>query len=123
MLKFINNTTKELFEATLSWHKYTLEKLESPFESQILWQLSDRFLNVWNILFCGSVDEYCISYQPQFNGDDDFLVYIVTYGNIVEIHKAIKNGRTLQADRNLKQFTNLALILNCYIQFGLLKEK
>lgn len=123
MLKFINNTTKELFEAALSWSKYKLKKLESPLENQILWQLQDRFLNVWNILFTGIVDEYCISHQPQFDGDDDFLVYIVTYGNIVEIHKAIKNGRTLQVDRNLKQFTNLALILNCYIQFGLLKEK
>lgn len=38
----------------------------------------------------------------------------------VEIHRAIKDGRSLKADRNLKQFMQLALLVSCYKKFGLI---
>ena len=41
-------------------------------------------------------------------------------GNMVEIHRAIKDGRNLKADRNLKQFMQLALLVSCYKKFGLI---
>lgn len=121
MLILKNNTTKASFESNLSWNKHKIEELENPYQNQRAWKISDRFGNVWNILFTGNVNEYRISYEPQYDGDDTFSVDIVTSGDIVEIHQAIKNGRTLKSDRNLKQFINLALMLNCYMQFGYLK--
>ena len=67
------------------------------------------------MLFTGNVDEYRISYK------DEFSVDILMHGNMVEIHRAIKDGRNLKADRNLKQFMQLALLMSCYKKFGYLK--
>lgn len=52
---------------------------------------------------------------------DEFSVDILMYGNMVEIHRAIKNGQNLKADRTLKQFMQLALLMSCYKKFGYLK--
>lgn len=51
---------------------------------------------------------------------DEFSVDILMSGNMVEIHRAIKDGRNLKADRNLKQFMQLALLMSCYKKFGLM---
>ena len=51
---------------------------------------------------------------------DEFSVDILMSGNMVEIHRAIKDGRNLKADRNLKQFMQLALLMSCYKKFGYL---
>ena len=114
MLKFENKTTKENFEKSVSQSKNKIEEMERPHENQRLWKISDCFGNVWNVLFTGNVDEYRISYK------DEFSVDILMYGNMVEIHRAIKNGRKLKADRTLKQFMQLALLVSCYKKFGLI---
>ena len=108
MLKFENTTTKESFEKSVKWSKNKIEEMEKPHENQRLWRISDCFGNVWNI------DEYRISYS------DEFSVDILMSGNMVEIHRAIKDGRNLKADRNLKQFMQLALLMSCYKKFGYL---
>lgn len=115
MLKFENKTTKEYFEKAIKRNKYEIEEIENSHKNQRLWRISDCFGNVWNVLFTGNVDEYRISY------DDEFSVDILMPGNMVEIHRAIKNGRNLKADRTLKQFVQLALLMSCFKIFGYLK--
>lgn len=114
MLKFENTTTKESFEKSVKWSKNKIEEMEKPHENQRLWRILDCFGNVWNMLFTGNIDEYRISYS------DEFSVDILMSGNMVEIHRAIKDGRNLKADRNLKQFMQLALLMSCYKKFGYL---
>lgn len=114
MLEFENKTTKESFEKIVKWNEYKIEEMERPHENQRLWKISDCFGNVWNVLFTSIVDEYRISYK------DEFSVDILIPGNMVEIHRAIKNGRDLRADRSLKQFIQLALLISCYKKFGYL---
>lgn len=115
MLKFENTTIKESFEKSVKWSKNKIEEMEKPHENQRLWRISDCFGNVWNVLFTGNIYEYRISYSEEFSVD------ILMYGNMVEIHRAIKNGRNLKADRTLKQFMQLALLMSCYKKFGYLK--
>lgn len=115
MLKFENTTTREVFEKSVGWSKSKIEEMEKQYENQRAWKISDRFGNVWNVLFTGNVDEYRVSYGNEFSID------ILMYENMVEIHRAIKNGRSLKADRNLKQFTQVALLVSCYKKFGYLK--
>lgn len=115
MLKFENTITKESFEKSVKWSKNKIEEMEKPYENQRLWRISDCFGNIWNALFTGNVDEYRISYK------DEFSVDILMPGNMVEIHRAIKDGRNFKADRNLKQFMQLALLMSCYKKFGYLK--
>lgn len=115
MLKFENTTTKESFEKSVKWRKNKIEEMEKPYENQRLWRISDCFGNIWNVLFTGNVDEYRISYK------DEFSVDILMPDNMVEIHRAIKDGRNLKADRTLKQFMQLALLMSCYKKFGYLK--
>ena len=115
MLRFENKTTKENFEKSVELSKNKIEEMERPHENQRLWRISNCFGYAWNVLFTGNVDEYRISYK------DKFLVYILMPGNMVEIHRAIKGGRNLKADRNLKQFEELALLISCYKKFGYLK--
>lgn len=115
MLKFENTTTKESFEKSVKWSGNKIEEMKKPHGNQRLWKISDCCGNVWDVLFTGNVDEYRISYR------DVFSVDILMYGNMVEIHRAIKNGRNLKADRNLKQFMQLALLVSCYRKFGYLK--
>ena len=115
MLRFENKTTKENFEKSVELSKNKIEEMERPHENQRLWRISNCFGYAWNVLFTGNVDEYRISYK------DEFLVNILMPGNMVEIHRAIKGGRNLKADRNLKQFEELALLISCYKKFGHLK--
>ena len=115
MLKLENKTTKEYFDKAIKRNKYKIEEIKNPHENQRLWKISDCFGNIWNVLFSGDVDEYCVSYS------DEFSVNILMYGNMVEIHGAVKNGRNLKADRILKQFAQLALLMSCFKIFGYLK--
>lgn len=115
MLKFKNTTKREDFKKSVEWSKRKIEEIEKPHKNQRMWKISDCFGNVWNVLFTGNVDEYRVSYENEFSAD------ILMHGNMVEIHRAIKNGRNLKADRNLKQFTQVALLVSCYNKFGYLK--
>lgn len=115
MLKFENTIIRDDFEKFVGWNKNKIEEMERQHKNQRLWKISDCFGNVWNVLFTGNADEYRVSYGNEFSID------ILMHGNMVEIHRAIKNGRSLKADRNLKQFTQVALLVNCYKKFGYLK--
>lgn len=121
MYRFTNMTTKENFLKNIEWSGEVLKPMETPCKSQKLWQVSDRFGNVWNILFRGEVDEYSICNVCKYPSDEPFRVDIVSSGNKIEIHRAEKNGRKIKSDRLLKGFSNLAMMLNCYSQFGYLK--
>ena len=88
-MKFENKITKESFEKIIKWNECKIEEMERPCKNQRLWKISDCFGNAWNVLFTGNVDEYRISYK------DEFSVDILIPGNMVEIHRAIKNGRNL----------------------------
>lgn len=121
MYKFTNITTKENFLKETEWSGKKIVTVESPFKCQKQWQVSDRFGNIWNIRFNGNVNEYSIWNVCKYPTDEPFRVDIVSSGNKVEIHRAEKNGRKIKSDRLLKGFSQLALMVNCYSQFGYLK--
>ena len=121
MWKFINNTTKENFLENIEWSGNKIERIQIPFKRPKLWQISDRFGNVWEVLFKGDVGEYSISNVCRYPSDKPFTVDIISNGNKVEIHKAIKNRRNIKSDRLLKQFSQIAMMVNCYVQFVYLK--
>ena len=120
MLKFKNMTTKENFLQHVEWSGKKVEQIEAYEKDQRAWQISDRFGNVWNVLFKGSVNEWSVFNVPQY-GEPPFKVDIVSCGNDIEIHRAEKAGRKIESDRLLKQFSQLAMMVNCYIQFNYLK--
>ncbi len=121
MYKFINITTKKSFLNDIESCGREIKPIEGYGKNQKVWNVIDKFGNEWNIRFSGNVDEYSISNVPHYPCDVPFKVYIVSHGNKVEIHRVEKKGRKIQADRLLKDFTQLALMVNCYIQFGFLK--
>lgn len=121
MYKFQNNTTKENFIRNIEWSGMEIKPTEVHGKLQKSWQLSDKFGNVWNILFRGNVNEYSIFNVCKYQSDKPFRVDILSYGNNIEICKAEKNGRKIKANRLLKQFSQLAMTVNCYSQFGYLK--
>lgn len=115
MLRFTNCTTKETFKASIRWSDIKVEKLESPNKNQKLWKISDRFSNVWEVLFTGNVNEFRVSYHDKSSVD------LLLCGDTIEIHRAIKNGRRLKSDKYLKQFINLALMVGSRKKFGYLR--
>ena len=120
MLKFKNMTTKENFLQNVEWSGKKVEQIEANGKDQMAWKISDRFGNVWNVLFQGRVNEWSVFNVPQY-GEVSFKVDIVSCGNDVEIHRAEKAGRKIKSDRLLKQFSQVAMMVNCYIQFGYFK--
>ncbi len=121
MYRFTNTTTKENFLKSIEWSGNKIKPAEAYGKNQKAWNVIDKFGNEWNILFTGNVDEYSIFNVPHHPCDKPFKVDIVSSGNKIEIHRAEKNGRCIKADRLLKEFTQLALMVNCYIQFGYMK--
>lgn len=69
MLRFTNCTTKETFKTSIRWSDIKAEKLESSNKNQKLWKISDRFSNVWEVLFTGDVNEFRVSYHDEFSVD------------------------------------------------------
>lgn len=120
MVKFQNNTTMENFLKYVKENNIKTRELESHNKEKKVWQISDKYGNVWNVVFNGVVDEYTIYNVPQY-GEKPFRVDLISAGNKVVICEAEKNGRHIKADRLLKQFSQLALMVNCHVQFNFLK--
>lgn len=121
MYKFENKTKKKDFVESIEWSRNIVERIQIPFKKPKQWRISDRFGNVWTILFKGDNNEYSISNVCKYPSDKPFTVDIISSGNKIEIHKAMKNGRNIKSDRLLKSFSELAMMVNCYIQFGYLR--
>ncbi len=118
MYKSTNITTKENFLKYIEFNGIEIKPVEVCAKNQRAWNVVDKFGNEWNIFFTGNVSEFSICNVPHYPCDKPFRVDIVSSGNKIEIHRAEKNGRHIKADRLLKEFTQLALMVNCYIQFG-----
>lgn len=127
MIKFENVTPLDKFKEYVKWERLVIREDEllsvkpHSIRNKRVWNITDKFDNEWNILFNGKVDEWSIFNVCNKDIDVPFRVDIISSGNKIEIHRAEKNGRKLKADRNLKQFCELATWVNCLIQFGYLK--
>ena len=121
MYKFTNTTTKENFLKNIEWSGKEIKPIEAHGKDRKAWNVIDKFRNEWNILFAGNANEYSVFNVPRYPSDKPFKVDIISNGNKIEIHRAEKNGRHIKADRLLKEFSQLAIMVNCYSQFGFLK--
>lgn len=125
MIKFENVTPLEDFKKYIEWEGIVIREDEllsvNPhlIKGKRVWNITDKFNNEWNVMFSGNVDEWSIFNVSKI--EPLFRVDIISSGNKIEIHRAEKNGRKLKADKNLKQFCNLAMWVNCLIHFGYLK--
>lgn len=72
----------------------------------------------WEATFL-SVDEWKIESKDMF---PQFVVYMYSCGNKVDVHKAIENGRTLKADKFLKKYDQIACMMNGLIQNNMFKN-
>lgn len=120
MYKFTNKMTGEEFAAFRERNRHMLKEIPVPCTSQRKWRISDKMGNMWDITFKGDVDEWrisCVGNKPSYT---PFTVNVISHGDRVEIHESWKNGRHLTDSRFLRSLSHLAIMLNCYIQFGYL---
>lgn len=122
MYKFTNATPKEVFISNAEWCGQKIKRIKSPIKTQRKWSVTDRWGNEWIVVFKGNVSEFSVYNVVKHHSDVPFSVDIVTYGNKIEIHKATTGGRVMQADRLLKKYSQLAMMVNCYLQFGYLND-
>lgn len=117
-MRYTNITPKEAFMSHLDWAEQHIEPL--PTQSAIIrsWSICDRFMNRWELIFNGNVGEFTIS------GTHDGITFVVAMylsGDKIEIVEAVDNGRHIQADRLLKKYKELGLMVSNYLRFGYLK--
>ena len=118
MYKFRNISTKEDVQKYMEWVGIKIQSLEPITKHQHRWNIQDRFENEWNLIFRTNENEWTICNVCHSSGDIPFSVSFISNGRDVEILRAEKNGKHYKADRFLKSFSKLILMVNGYINFG-----
>lgn len=117
-MRYTNITTKDGFQSYLEWTGQHMEQTPTRSSSVRSWQIRDRFMNQWDLIFNGNVGEFTIK------GTHDGVTFVVAMylsGDKFEIVEAFDNGRHIRADRLLKKYRDLGLMASNYFRFGYLK--
>ena len=120
MLNFENVKTKENFTNYIKENKMKLKEAEAYGKSRKCWNLSDKFGNEWNITYNANTRLYAIFSVCKYDFDVPFAVFMQFDKNKIMITNAEKAGRKIKADRLLKQFSQRAIMVNSYSNFGFL---
>ena len=59
-----------------------------------------------------------LSYKDNY---DNFIVNLIIEESLTTINKAIHNNKNYKSDRLLKRYNNLAIMVNSFVNFGLVK--
>ena len=84
------------------------------------WLVEDRFLNAWTIHFTGTAGEYIVASKGGVPLSP-FSVKVQLHGNQIGFVNAIDNGRRIQAERLLKKYRYLAVMVSNLFRFDMLK--
>lgn len=120
MLNFENVTTKENFLNYIKENKMELKEAEVYGKSRKCWNLSDKFGNEWNITYNSNAEQYAIFNVCKYDFDIPVIVFMQFDKNKITITNAEKAGRKIKSDRLLKQFSQLAIMVNSCVHFGFL---
>lgn len=121
MYKFTNTTNKTVFLSNAEWCKQKIKPYKDLESDRNKWEITDRWENKWRVIFNEDTRIFSIfnvCHYPLETGEKPFKVDIITYDNIIEILEAQDGKRKLQADKFLKKFATLAIMVNCYLQYG-----
>lgn len=123
MIKFKNLVTKEQLEKTIEENGIAIINL--PLENECIrgWKMTFSDGRTYIIAFTGEVNEWTVGLQSLENGLVTYpeVIDIYSAGDCVEIHRALVGNRTLRAEKFLKKYKELALLLNGLVQFGYFK--
>lgn len=123
MIKFKNLVTKEQLKKTIEENGIVITDL--PLENRCIrgWKMTFSDGRTLLIAFTGEVNEWTVGLQSLEKGVVNYheVVDIYSAGDCVAIHRALVGNRTLKAERFLKKYKELALLLNGLVQFGYLK--
>ena len=97
-----------------------LKEKEAYGKNRKRWNLSDKFGNEWNITYNANNRQYAVFSVCKYAFDVPFSVFMQFDKNKITITNAEKAGRKIKADRFLKQFSQIAIMVNCYSSFGFL---
>ena len=107
MLKYRNSTTKEQFKSYyLDWSEEQIRSVPPQFSTQLKWEITDRFGNVWTVTFTGEVGEFTV--EGKTSTGVPFKIWLYLSGDRVEIIKAFDGGRNIRSDRLLGKYKELA---------------
>lgn len=121
MYKFENKTERESFENMIDFQGLKIKPIQALYGNQKQWNITDRFGKEWNVVFTGNVNEFYLYNVPRLSCDKPFRIDFVMTGDNIEIHRVLKNGRTIVSERLLKQFSQLILMINCFYKYGYMK--
>ncbi len=123
MIKFKNSVTNEQLKKTIEDNGIVITDL--PLKNNCIrgWRMTLSNGKTLIIAFTGEVNEWTIGVQSLENGLVTYpeVIDIYSAGDCVEIHRALVGNRNLKAERFLKKYKELALLLNGLVQFGYLK--
>lgn len=114
MIKFNNITSKEQTEKAIEI-SYSIEKIDKN-----KWRIRNKNYDHTYILTFHSVNEWSLEYIGA-NGFEPWLCRFLSYGNTVEIHRALHNGKTEKSDRFLNKYKQFCCVANSLIQYGYVK--
>ena len=117
MLNFENVATKNSFISYIETNSQKLKEIDAYAKNRRCWNISDKYGNEWNISYNGIENQYCICNVCKDSCDVPFSVYMKFDTNKITITNAEKAGRKIKSERLLKQFSQLAIMLNCYANY------
>lgn len=123
MIKFENLITKEQFKKHIEENGIVITELPNKNKCIRGWKMTYPDGRTFIIAFTGEVNEWTVGMQNVENGLKTYPEVIDFYssGNYVEIHRALVGNRTYRAEKFLKKYKDLALLVNGLVQFDYLK--
>lgn len=124
MIEFKNTTTKANFKKYIEFAEQKIQLLPTETKGACIWKITDRFNNMWEVHFYGTVNEFTVYNKNPQNDTIVFALYISIWGDMCAIYKAVEiNGdkkRKIQADKFLRKYEQLTLNISNYLRFGYL---
>lgn len=114
MYEIKNVTDKDYFMEAIKEGKLKVDNVEKN-----KWILQDCVCNTLKYSLEYKDDKtFDLSYKDNY---DSFIVNFTIKESLTTINKANHNNKNYKSDRLLKKFNNLAILINSFVNFGLVK--
>ena len=114
MFNILNVTTKEQFKLNMDYFGYEVAK-----ESENAWKVKDKYNHVYIVEYDSDENRWSISSSNEGIIDTlSFKVYMIFNDSSISILWGNYGGKTCRAERSLKRFMQLAIMLNNLYIFG-----
>lgn len=114
MFSILNVTTKEQFKLNIDYFGYEVVK-----ESKNAWKVKDRYNHVYIVEYDSDENRWSISNSNEGIIDTlSFKFYMIFNDSSISILWGNYGGKTCRAERSLKRFMQLAIMVNNLYIFG-----